>query len=79
MISAFLSIGYVASIKMFETYVLAWWMAMFFLIGLPVVFLVWGFLFWTVFVSSISPIRNGASNRLSDIILVPCSDDRRRL
>ena len=79
MISAFLSIGYVASIKMFETYVLAWWMAMFFLIGLPVVFLVWGFLFWTVFVSSISPIRNGASNRLSDIILVPKLDDRRRL
>jgi hypothetical protein len=79
MISAFLSIGYVASIKMFETYVLAWWMAMFFLIGLPVIFLLFGFLFWTVFVSSISPIRNGASNRLSDIILVPHDDDRRRL
>jgi hypothetical protein len=79
MISAFLSIGYVAAIKMVETYVLAWWMAMFFGIGLPVVFLVWCFLFWTVFVSSISPIRNGASNRLSDIVLVSKYDARRRL
>ena len=79
MISAFLSIGYVAAIKFLETYVLSWWMAMFFMIGIPVVLLVWGFLFWTVFVSSVSPIRNGASNRLSDIVLVNKDDARRRL
>jgi len=79
MVSAFLSIGYVAAIKFFESYVITWWMEMFLLIGIPVIVIVWLFLFWTVFLSSISPIRNGAGNRLSDIVLVGAKDARRCL
>jgi len=79
MISAFLAVGYVAAIKFFETYVLAWWMEMFFMIGMPVIGIMWFFLFWTVFVSSSNPLRNGACNRLSDIVLVTGDDARRRL
>ena len=52
---------------------------MFFLIGLPVISMIWFFLFWTVFVSSGNPLRNGACNRLSDIVLVPKDDSRRGL
>jgi hypothetical protein len=54
-------------------------MEMFLLIGIPVIVMVWLFLFWTVFLSSISPIRNGAGNRLSDIVLVGAKDARRCL
>jgi hypothetical protein len=58
---------------------MTWWMEMFLLIGILVIVIVCLFLFWTVFLSSISTIRNGTDNRLSDIVLANKDDTRRRL
>jgi hypothetical protein len=79
MITSFMSIGYVVTIKFPETFALAWFYEMFYFVGIPVIVIVWFFLFWTVFMSSISPLRNGSCNRLSDIVLVPSDDVSRRL
>jgi hypothetical protein len=79
MITSFMSIGYVVTIKFPETFALAWFYEMFIMIGIPVIVIVWVFLFWTVFMSSISPLRNGSCNRLSDIVLVPSDDVSRTL
>jgi hypothetical protein len=38
-----------------------------------------GFLFWTVFMAAVSPLRAGGTNRLSDIVLVDRDDKKRRL
>lgn len=79
MCSGFLAVGHVAVIRFVETYVGAWWMASFFVIAIPVLLALHGFLFWTVFLAAVSPMRCGGSNRLSDIVLVSHDDHRRKL
>jgi len=79
MVSGFFAIGQVGAINFMETYFNAWWLGIFFTVSIPILVVYFVFLFWTVFMSAVSPIRNGGSNRLSDIILVPWDDKRRRL
>jgi len=58
-----LATGQVGAINFMETYFNAWWLGIFFTVSIPILVVYFVFLFWTVFMSAVSPIRNGGSNR----------------
>ena len=79
MCSGFMAVGHVAVIRFVETYADTLWVASMFLLAIPIMLVLFGFLFWTVFLASVNPMRCGGSNRLSDIVLVQHNDHRRKL